>query len=114
MHPSVTVMIRQNPQKSHRAAEALRIALGLATGPNPLTVLLLDEAPLLLGEDIDDLISADILEKHLPVLKELEISFVVPESTRSRYRLDPGFRIREVPSAGIAALIVQSDRLLAF
>jgi len=114
MTPSVTVVIRDDPRKSDRAAEALRIALGLSTGPNPLTVILLNEAPLLLGEEIDDLASAEILEKHLPVLKELGISFVVPESTRTRYHLDSAFRVREASFTDLALLIAQSDRLLAF
>lgn len=114
MTPSLTVVIRDDPRKSHRAAEALRIALGLSTGPNPLTVILLNEAPLLLGDETEDLVSAEILEKHLPVLKELGVSFVVPESTRTRYHLDADFRAREASADEIAVLIAQSDRVLAF
>lgn len=111
---SVTVVIRENPRKSHRAVEALRIALGLATGPNPLTVILLDEAHLLLTEETDDLVASDILEKYLPVLKDLAIPFIVPEGTRAQHALDPDFQIREVPLKDIPTLIAQSDRVLVF
>jgi len=51
--PSIIVLIRADPRQSGRAVEALRIALGLGTGDNPLTVILLDNAPLLLAEDTD-------------------------------------------------------------
>ena len=53
MPPSIIVLIRADPRQSGRAVEALRIALGLGTGDNPLTVILLDNAPLLLAEDTD-------------------------------------------------------------
>ena len=111
---SVTVVIREDPRKTHRAVEALRIALGLSTGPNPMTVVLLDEAPRILTDDIDEFIDADLLEKHLPILKELGILFVVPQSTNSRYRLNPDFVVRESSVDDISRLITQSDRVLAF
>lgn len=111
---SVTVVVRENPRKTHRAVEALRIALGLSTGPNPLTVVLLEEAPVVLTDDLDDLIDAELLEKHMPVLKELGIPFVVPQSTRSRLRLDSDFNVREAPLDDISHLIAQSDRVLVF
>ena len=111
---SVTVVIRENPYKTHRAVEALRIALGLSTGPNPLTVVLLDEAPVVLTDDIDNLVDVELLEKHTPVLKELAIPFIVPESTHSRFRLNPEFKVREASLDDIARLIARSDRVLAF
>jgi len=73
MPPSIIVVIHEDPRKTHRAVEALRIALGLGTGDNPLTVVLLDQAPLLLVEDQDDLVDGEILEKYLPSLKQLQI-----------------------------------------
>ena len=111
---SVTVVIRDNPRKSHRAAEALRIALGLSTGPNPLTVILLNDAPVLLTEDTDDLVDSEILEKHLPVLKELAIPFLVLTGTHAKYRLDAEFRVRELPLKELSAAIAHSDRVLVF
>jgi len=115
---TILVVIRDDPRKSHRAVEGLRIALGLSTGENPLTIVLLDDAPLLLTADPDDLdediIDGDILAKHLPVLKELQVPFVVPEGTKTRIELDPGFSVREAPAAEIASLTTTADRVLVF
>ena len=111
---SVTVVIREDPQKTHRAVEALRIALGLSTGDNPLTVVLLDRAPLLLTQEIDDVLDVDILEKYLPSLKQVEISFVVPTGAGTQFRFDSGFKIREAAPTEIAQLIASSDRVLSF
>ena len=57
-----------------------------------MTVVLLNQAPLLLSEDTDDVIDVDILEKHLPVFKELSIPFLLEQNTRSRFSLDPDFQ----------------------
>jgi hypothetical protein len=112
--PSIIVVIREDPRKSGRAVEALRIALGLGTGDNPLTVVLLDHAPLLLSEDPDDVIDAEILEKHLPVFKEFHIPFVVPSGARARFSIDPGFTVQEGAEPDIVALISRADRVVAF
>lgn len=114
MLPSIIVVIRTDPRESGRAVEALRIALGLGTGENPLTVILLGHAPLLLSEDTEDVVDAEILEKHLPVFKELKIPFMLPQHTRTRFSLDSGFDIREVPEEAISATIAAADRVLAF
>jgi hypothetical protein len=114
VHPSVVVIIRENPMKTPRAVEALRIALGLVAGENPLTVVLLDQAPLLLSDEIDDLVDVEILEKHLPVLKELQIPFVIAQGAKTRFPLDPAFNVREASETEIASLIASTHRVLAF
>ena len=114
MPPSIVVVIREDPVKTPRAVEALRIALGLSTGQNPLTVILLNQAPLLLMEEPDDIADQDILEKHLPVFKELKTPFVVPSGTPSHFSLDPDFQVREASFPEIASLISTADRVLVF
>ena len=114
MPPSIIVVIHEDPRKTHRAVEALRIALGLGTGDNPLTVVLLDQAPLMLAEGQDDLVDGEILEKYLPSLKQLQIPFVVPSGARSRFNVDPDFKVREATAPEIESLISASDRVLAF
>jgi hypothetical protein len=44
---NIVVVIQEDPRKSGRAVEALRIALGLGSGENPMTVVLPNQAPLL-------------------------------------------------------------------
>lgn len=94
--------------------EGLRIALGLATGTNPVSVVLLQEAGLLLSEDCDEIIDAEILEKHRPVFKELAIPFLLEEGACERWACEPGFAIREVPFREIQAWISTADRVLVF
>ncbi len=110
----VAVVIRMNPAKTHRAVEALRIALGLSAGEHIVTVFLLDQAPALLTEDLEHVVDADTLEKCLPALKQLGTSFVVVEGALSRFRITPGFNIREEQPVRIAELIASSDRALVF
>ncbi|MEW6543933.1 MAG: hypothetical protein AB1411_10025 [Nitrospirota bacterium] len=114
MPPSVVVVIRENPLKTHRAVEALRIALGLGAGENPLTVVLVGQAPLLLTDDPDDIVDQDILEKYLPSFQQLKIPFLIPEGGRRKFEIDPAFEVREASSVEIAELIALSDRTLAF
>lgn len=112
--PKIAVLIRENPKLTHRAAEGIRIALGLSTGPNPLSVILTDEARILLTDEAFDTEAGEVLEKHLPVLRDLQIPIFVPESTRSQFHIDPEFVIQEIPETHIPSLLAQSDRVLVF
>ncbi|WP_447978612.1 hypothetical protein [Candidatus Nitrospira bockiana] len=114
MSPRIAVVIREDPRKSGRAVEALRIALGLAAGDNPTTVVLLNEAPWLLAEEPEDLVDQEILEKHLPVFKELGTPFVVEPGARARVTLDADFAVREAARDEIASIIADADRVLVF
>jgi hypothetical protein len=114
MPPSVVVVIREDPQKSHRAVEALRIALGLSTGENPLSVVLLGRSPLMISEDPEDIVDGEIMEKYLPSFKHLKIPFLVPIGTGSKFDLDPGFDTRELSVESLRAVIADSDRILVF
>ena len=114
MPPSVVVVIREDPWKTHRPVEALRIALGLSTGENPMTVVLLDQAPVLISEDLEEIVDGEILEKYLPSFKHLKIPFAVLSGTGSHFRLDPEFRVSELSEEAIQSLISGSDRTLVF
>ncbi len=114
MSPSVVVVIREDPLKTPRAVEALRIALGLSTGGNPLTVVLLGRAPHLLEEDAEDIVDGDVLEKYLPSFQQLDIPFVVPTGAGSSFSFDPGFKVTEASPSEITALVAASDRSLVF
>jgi len=114
MFPSIVVVIQENPLKTHRAVEALRIALGLSTGGNPLSIVLLGEAPLLLAEDTDNVVDAEILEKYLPSFKQLETPFLLPMGSRSRLQFDPDFHVQEASASEIQKLVSAADRALVF
>lgn len=114
MPPSIVVVIREDPRKTHRAVEALRIALGLSTGENPMTVVLLGQAPVLISSDTEDVVDGDILEKYLPSFKQLEIPFAVLAGSGSRFDVDPGFKVTEFSEETIQTMIAGADRLLVF
>jgi len=111
---SILVLIQSNPLETHRPAEGLRIALGLSTGTSSLTVVLLGQARMLLSEDISDVVDMEILERHLPVIRELQLPIVVPEGSIAAFALDPEFAVREVPQSGISSLLCQADRVMVF
>jgi DsrE/DsrF/DsrH-like protein len=114
MSPSVIVVIHGDPLKTHRPVEALRIALGLSTGDNPLTVVLLDRSPLLLTDETGELMDAEILEKYLPSLKQLKVPFVVPVGAHAAFTFDSGFDVRPASAREIEELVSSADRILAF
>jgi sulfur relay (sulfurtransferase) DsrF/TusC family protein len=114
MLPSVVVVIREDPRKSHRAVEALRIALGLSTGENPLSVILLGQSPLMISEEPEDVMDGEIMEKYLPSFKHLKIPFLVPMGTRVRFNLDPEFDVKELSEEAIRSAISGSSRILVF
>jgi hypothetical protein len=107
------VVVQEDPRKSHRPVEALRIALGLAAADHAVTVVLLDTAPILLREDTEDLIDRDILETYLPSFKQLAIPFVtrisdLPQDTQ------PGLVVQKQAPAAIHQLIATADHTLVF
>ena len=114
MPKNLVILIREDPTITHRASEAMRIALGLSTGPNPIKIILLENARQLISDEAYDLPDGEILEKHLPVIKNLELPIVVPIGSKTAFLLDQEFNIQESSSSQIATLISQADRVLTF
>ena len=76
----VLVLISEDPRRSHRANEALRIALGIVAGENAVTIVLTGPAVRLLDADTDDLVDGDDIAKYRASLKTLDIPFYVERS----------------------------------
>lgn len=114
MPPSVVVAIRQDPRTSAQPVEAMRIALGLAAGENPLTVVFGGEATRLLAGDEDSILDGDILEKYLPSVKQLGIPLVVPAGSIEAMDLDTDFNLREAPPEDMRHLLASAERALVF
>ncbi len=92
MAKTIAVVIQEDPRKTHRPVEALRIALGLVAGSHHTTVVLLGEAFRLLTDETDDIIDVDVLEKYLPSIAQLQIPFLLRTSSthpsvRSQYQV---------------------------
>jgi hypothetical protein len=114
MPKKLIVLIGEDPSQTHRASEAIRIALGLSTGPNPVSIILIEHARQLISEEAYDLPDGELLEKHLPVVKSLEIPIIIPTGSRKAFSIDEEFSIQESSPSHIASLLVQADRVLTF
>jgi len=113
MAKTVAVVIQEDPRKTHRPVEALRIALGLVAGSHATTVILLGEASRLLSDDLDDIVDVDILEKYLPSVGHLEIPFVL-QLGADRCKIGKQFRTRYESDETIRSFIQSMDRTLIF
>jgi len=115
MTDRILVLIKSNPLESHRPVEAVRIALGLASGDHSVTIVLLNRAPLLLADDTDDLVDGEILQKYLPTFNELDQTFFVEEGSLKAHPLeDSDYKIRAVSFDEITEMIRQAGRFFIF
>jgi hypothetical protein len=113
MAKNVAVVIQEDPRKTHRPVEALRIALGLIAGSHATTVVLLGDAVHLLSEETDDIIDVEILEKFLPSIKHLEMPFIL-DTTTDRSSVRKNFHTRYETHESIRSFIQSMDRTLVF
>ncbi len=113
MSKRIAVVISEDPTVSHRPVEALRIALGLCAGDHETTVVLLGPSPLLLTDNIDDIVDVDVLEKYRPSFAQLAIPFILDADSRvSSVRED--FATSRLSSNDIRSFIRSVDRTLVF
>jgi predicted peroxiredoxin len=75
------VVISEDPRISHRANEAMRIALGVVAGENDVRIVLTGSAVHLLDEDTDDLVDGDDIAKYRASLRKLGVPFHVERSS---------------------------------
>jgi sulfur relay (sulfurtransferase) DsrF/TusC family protein len=115
MTDRILVLIKSNPLESHRPVEAIRIALGLASGDHSVMIVLLNQAPLLLADDTEDLVDGDILQKYLPTFNELDQTFFVEEGSLKAHPLDDSdYKIQAVSFDKITEMIRQAGRFFIF
>lgn len=114
--PPVLVVISVDPETSHRANEAVRIALGIVAGENEVAVALLGPAAKVLGPDVEDLVDGEDLARHVATLRKLGQTFHVE---RGAIPPGPGWNptgvaVEPLDPAGLAGLIAASRRVLVF
>lgn len=114
--PSVLVFIHCDPMRTHRAVEALRIAMGLGSHNEgrDLTLILSGRAPFLLAEDTSDIVDADILEKYLPIYIEWHTPFMIATNAESPTRFAPDIITKPITESEVVASVETSDRVLVF
>jgi hypothetical protein len=110
------VIISEDPRVSHRANEAMRIALGVVAGENAVDVVLAGPAVHLLDDDTDDLVDGDDIAKFRASLKKLGIPFHVEASVlpdRADWNGE-GHPIVPTDVEGISALVAKASRFIVF
>jgi hypothetical protein len=112
----VLVAVSVDPETSHRANEAVRIALGILAGENAVIIALLGVGAKVLDADVEDYVDGEDLVKHLGTLRKLDQAFHVEWSA---IRSDSGWnplRLEVVPidRADLAGLLAGSRRALLF
>ena len=112
----VLVVISEDPRASHRAHEAMRIALGVVAGENEVSIVLTGAGAHLLDEDTDDLVDGDDVAKVRGALRKLGVAFHVETGSRPD---DPGWNADGHPVVpigieGIAALASRASRFIIF
>lgn len=112
----VLVLITEDPRRSGRAFEAMRIGVGIVAGENDVTFVLAGPAVHLLDADTDDLVDGDDIAKFRANLQRLGVPFHVEADAIPS---DPdwnadGHEVRPVTHAEIADLARAARRIIAF
>ena len=110
------IIISEDPRSSHRANEAMRIALGIVAGENPVQIVLTGPAVHLLDEDTDELVDGDDIAKFRASLQKLGIPFHVESSALpSAPDWNPDDHpVIPIATRAIAALVPKASRFLIF
>ena len=112
---SLLFIIKSNPRQSHRPAEAIRIAVGLGTNKNPLTIILTGDAPLLLNYEKEELEEIDTIEQFFPILQEWEIPILVDqESLQGKSPIDSSLPVKFISQKQFSERLLQDDRVFIF
>jgi hypothetical protein len=108
------VLISEDPRVSHRANEAMRIALGVVAGENEVRIVLTGPAVHLLDDDTDDLVDGDDVAKFRASLRKLGVPFHVEGETPPADWNGDGHPVVPVTTAEIAAMLPRARRFLMF
>jgi len=112
----VLVLISEDPRASHRANEAMRIALGVVAGENEVSIVLAGAGAHLLDEDTDELVDGDDIAKVRASLRKLGIPFHVEAASvppDASWNAD-AHPVTPIDTAGIAALAARASRFIVF
>jgi hypothetical protein len=112
----VLVLISEDPRVSHRANEAMRIALGVVAGENEVSIVLAGSGTHLLDEDTDELVDGDDIAKVRASLRKLGIPFHVEVASvppDASWNAD-AHPVTPIDTEGIAALAARAARFIVF
>jgi hypothetical protein len=112
----VLVVVSVDPETSHRANEAVRIALGILAGENAVVIALSGAGAKVLDADVEDYVDGEDLVKHLGTLRKLGQPFHVERNAiRSDSAWNPlGLEVVPIDRGDLAGLLAGSRRALLF
>ena len=113
MSKRVAVVIAEDPMQSPRPVEALRIALGLCAGDHETSVILLGKAPILITENVDDVMDVETLEKYRPSLAHMSVPFLL-ESHMTVEGILPELSVSRKSARDLRSFLQSVDRTLVF
>jgi hypothetical protein len=109
------VLISEDPRVSHRANEAMRIALGIVAGENEVRIVLTGPAVHLLDDDTDDLVDGDDIAKFRAALRKLGVPFHIEGASPAPADWNgDGHPVVPVTAAEVAAMLPGATRFLVF
>jgi len=112
----VLVIVSVDPEASHRANEAIRIALGIIAGENDVTIALLGAAVKILDPDVEEYVDGEDIAKHVATLRKLGQSFYVERDAgpAARQAAPDGLALVPFTRDELPGLIAKSNRVLVF
>jgi len=109
------VLISEDPRVSHRANEAMRIALGIVAGENEVRIVLTGPAVHLLDDETDDLVDGDDIAKFRAALRKLGVPFHIEGTPPASADWNgDGHPVVPVTGAEIATMLPRATRFLVF
>jgi hypothetical protein len=109
------VLISEDPRVSHRANEAMRIALGIVAGENEVRIVLTGPAVHLLDDETDDLVDGDDIAKFRAALRKLGVPFHIEGNPPPPADWNgDGHPVVPVSAAEVAAMLPRATRFLVF
>ena len=112
----VLVVIAVDPETSHRANEAVRIALGIIAGENDVVIVLLGPAAKILDSEVEEYVDGEDILKHVATLKKLGQTFHVEGDAipgNGSWNAT-GVEVVPIDRTKLAGLIAASRRVLVF
>src|SRR2546425_10284998 len=112
----VLVAVSADPETSHRANEAIRIALGILAGENPVVIALLGAGAKLLDAEVEDYTDGQDIARHVATFRKLGQPFHVERAAipSGRNWNPAGLEIVPLDGADLARLMAASRRVLVF
>ena len=113
---SLLVIVASDPRSSHRAAEAIRIAAGVAAWRKvEVTLYLAASAVLALSSDVDDFVNQESFTQFLPMLTESGRPILAEAGAAALAQIgEPAVPFEAISAAELAARSARATNLLRF